>query len=184
MPIAPSRAKWLVNIDPPAPIRAVIVTKSDIPRSHRKLPHSCRFPAPTSLVICSGSIFGKGIFAGKDVADFQGGQIVPKTGSYRVTHELAHVGALDKFTFIRGRHFPMCPHCGTISYELLQAHEWQHRSRRRRRRDLYHSGPQLSRILLAAFLQLLRQLRHVLPLLQSRVKDPARSVAEPGRMSG
>jgi hypothetical protein len=51
------------------------------------------------------------------------GQIVPESGLYRVWHEPAHLGASNEVTFIRGRRFPTCPDCSTVSFELLQSDE-------------------------------------------------------------
>ena len=95
---------------------------------------------------------------GKDVAQFQGGQVVPESGFYRVTHQPTHIGVRDGYTLIRGRRFPSCPYCRTISYELLQSHERrrQHRSRPGRRLS-HHWGRHLSMNAVRASLQLLGQ---------------------------
>src|SRR5262250_2942225 len=75
---------------------------------------------------------------GKDVAQFQGGQVVPESGLYRVTHQLMHIGARDEYMLIRGRRFPTCPYCRPVSYELLQSHERYRRHRSRRGRPFSH----------------------------------------------
>jgi hypothetical protein len=64
------------------------------------------------------------------------GQIVPQSGLYRIWHEPAHVGARNELSFIRGRRFPACPLCSSVTFELLQSHEKisQHRSAQGRRR--------------------------------------------------
>jgi hypothetical protein len=55
--------------------------------------------------------------------DFSGGQFVPESGMYRVTHDPEHSGGPQLVTFIRGRRFPTCPHCDKISFTLVYSHE-------------------------------------------------------------
>lgn len=69
-----------------------------------------------------------------------GGEIVPQSGIYRVTHAPTHVEAPCTTTFIRGSRFPMCPDCGATRFELIysdeavwrgaphrRGHGWRHR---------------------------------------------------------
>ena len=76
------------------------------------------------------------------------GQIVPESGVYRVTHASAHAGAQLEVRLIKGRHFPACPCCQEISFELAHSDEafWRDRSapgtrsRRHRRSPLSQSS--------------------------------------------
>ena len=58
------------------------------------------------------------------------GHIVPESGVYRVTHASAHAGAQLEVRLIKGRHFPACPCCQEISFELAHSDEafWRDRS--------------------------------------------------------
>ena len=58
------------------------------------------------------------------------GHIVPESGVYRATHASAHAGAQLEVRLIKGRHFPACPCCQEISFELAHSDEafWRDRS--------------------------------------------------------
>src|SRR5436190_4813514 len=62
--------------------------------------------------------------------EHRSGQIVPESGVYRVTHASAHAGAQLEVRLIKGRHFPACPCCQEISFELAHSDEafWRDRS--------------------------------------------------------
>jgi hypothetical protein len=51
------------------------------------------------------------------------GHIIPESGVYRVTHASAHPGAQLQVRLIKGRHFPACPYCQEISFELALSDE-------------------------------------------------------------
>src|SRR5436190_9502038 len=76
------------------------------------------------------------------------GHIVPESGVYRVTYASAHAGAQLEVRLIKGRHFPACPCCQEISFELAHSDEafWRDRSapgtryRRHRRSALSQSS--------------------------------------------
>ena len=55
--------------------------------------------------------------------EHRSGQIVPESGVYRVTHASAHAGAQLEVRLIKGRHFPACPCCQEISFELAHSDE-------------------------------------------------------------
>ena len=74
------------------------------------------------------------------------GQIVPESGLYRVWHEPAHIGAKNEVTFIRGRRFPTCPDCSTVSFELLQLDEIYRRDRSSYRRKPAQASLRSARI--------------------------------------
>src|SRR5437762_10881255 len=63
-------------------------------------------------------------------AERRSGHIVPESGVYRVTHASAHAGAQLEVRLIKGRHFPACPYCQEISFELAHSDEafWRDRS--------------------------------------------------------
>jgi len=62
--------------------------------------------------------------------EHRSGQIVPESGVYRVTHPSAHAAAQLEVRLIKGRHFPACPCCQEISFELAYSDEafWRDRS--------------------------------------------------------
>jgi hypothetical protein len=68
------------------------------------------------------------------------GEVVPESGLYRVQHEATHADPAHVVTLIRGRGFPICPHCRAIDFELIYSDEAdrrlrslrRHRERRRR----------------------------------------------------
>src|SRR5262249_7514958 len=69
-----------------------------------------------------------------------------------------HIGARDEYTLIRGRRFPNCPYCRTVSYELLQSHERYRRHRSRRGRPFGHySDLHLSTPRVTALSRLIKQ---------------------------
>ena len=74
---------------------------------------------------CSTPVPRTGMLSGVDTMaqPFHAGQIIPESGLYRVWHEPAHIGASNEVTFIRGRRFPACPGCNTVSFEMIQSDE-------------------------------------------------------------
>ena len=55
--------------------------------------------------------------------EFQPGQIVPETGTYKVIHVPAHAGALNLVTVIKGRRFPDWQCCQAVTFELVYSFE-------------------------------------------------------------
>jgi hypothetical protein len=55
--------------------------------------------------------------------EFQPGQIVPETGTYKVIHVPAHAGALNLVTVIKGRRFPDWQCCEAVTFELAYSFE-------------------------------------------------------------
>lgn len=53
--------------------------------------------------------------------DYHPGQIVPDSGIYRIDHNSIHTNMPAEITLIKGRRFPICPHCKSISYQLAHA---------------------------------------------------------------
>jgi hypothetical protein len=51
--------------------------------------------------------------------EYRPGQNVPTSGIYRVTHEPTHSAMPNEVTVLKGRQFPSCPQCKTITYELV-----------------------------------------------------------------
>lgn len=75
------------------------------------------------------------------------GDSVAKSGLYHAHHEAAHPGANSEITLIRGRKFPSCPHCHTVSFELLSDDELSQRgSRRKRHRRSRQNGSRVKEL--------------------------------------
>src|SRR5205085_12283359 len=76
--------------------------------------------------------------------EHRSGQIVPESGVYRVTHPSAHAAAQLEVRLIKGRHFPACPCCQEISFELAYSDEafWRDRSAPRTRYRRHRRSPQ------------------------------------------
>ena len=55
--------------------------------------------------------------------EFQPGQIVPETGTYKVIHVPAHAGALNLVTVIKGLRFPDWQCCEAVTFELAYSFE-------------------------------------------------------------
>ena len=53
--------------------------------------------------------------------EFHPGQIVPTSGIYRVTHDIAHPDTEHEVTLIKSHRFPTCWHCKGITFELVHA---------------------------------------------------------------
>jgi hypothetical protein len=55
--------------------------------------------------------------------EFQPGQIVPESGTYKVIHVPAHANTFNIVTVIKGRRFPDWQCCQAITFELAYSSE-------------------------------------------------------------